>query len=209
MRVHALPPSTPRRRAPPNEQDDAIVFVHNATWADYERFVEIRGEKGTPRLTFAEGCLEIMSPSYSHEHITSMISHLVMAWCYERNVDATPLRQWTLKDAAKEKGLEPDECFIVGAPAVRPPRPDVAIEVVWTSGGPSKLAIYRELGVPEVWFWKDDAIQVFLLQDGHYVAVARSGFFRGLDLAQLVTFISIEPATQAVRAYRAALQAEP
>ncbi|MEG4506483.1 Uma2 family endonuclease [Microcoleus sp. F6_B4] len=33
--------------------------------------------------------------------------------------------------------------------------PDLAIEVVFTSGGIDKLQLYKRLGIPEVWFWED------------------------------------------------------
>jgi hypothetical protein len=33
-------------------------------------------------------------------------------------------------------------------------RPDIAIEVIWTSGGIDKLEVYRKLGVREVWYYE-------------------------------------------------------
>lgn len=209
MSIHALVPSRTRHQhLPPSEQEDAIVFLRNATWADYERLVEIRGEKGAPRLTFAEGILEIMSPSFSHERILSTIGRLLDVWLVERRVDATPVGQWTLKAAATKKGLEPDECYVLGRYTEQPTKPDLAIEVIWTSGGIDKLSIYRDLGVREVWFWKDDALELFELRAGQYAQISESGLLQGLDLPQLLSFIAIEPTTEAIRAYRAALLAK-
>ncbi len=165
----------------------------------------MRGEKSAPRIAYAEGCLEIMSPSYPHECIKSMIGRLVEAWCFERNVDITPAGAWLLKEEAMEKGLEPDECYVLGEFVGEPARPDLAIEVIWTSGGIEKLGIYRDLAVREVWFWEDDAIEIFELRDGAYVVIPESGVLAGIDLPQLLQFVHITPMTKAVRAYRAAL----
>ncbi len=40
--------------------------------------------------------------------------------------------------------------------------PDLAIEVIWTSGGIDKLESYRGLGVGEVWFWREGRMEVFV-----------------------------------------------
>ena len=42
--------------------------------------------------------------------------------------------------------------------------PDLAIEVVITSGGLRKLAAYHRLGVREVWFWIREALQIYELR---------------------------------------------
>jgi Uma2 family endonuclease len=59
--------------------------------------------------------------------------------------------------------LTRDECYIVG-PDQNKEVPDLALEVVWTSGGLDKLEIYRRLGVGEVWIWKDGRITVHALR---------------------------------------------
>ncbi len=77
--------------------------------------------------------------------------------------------------------------------------------MIWTSGGIDKLEAYRRLGVGEVWFWKNDAIQIHVLVDDRYETSAKSVALPGLDLALLVSFLDHPTATQAVRAFRAAL----
>jgi hypothetical protein len=56
------------------------------------------------------------------------------AYALDRGIDLSPYGSWTLKGAPQQGGVEPDECYIVGADQSRE-RPDLAIEVVWTSGG--------------------------------------------------------------------------
>jgi len=41
----------------------------------------------------------------------------------------------TLRKRLQKAGLEPDNCFIFGDEPRRKRKPDLAIEVIWTSGG--------------------------------------------------------------------------
>ncbi|HKY39650.1 MAG TPA: Uma2 family endonuclease [Polyangiaceae bacterium] len=88
-----------------------------------------------------------------------------------------------------------------------PARPDLAIEVVWTSGGIRKLDIYAKLGVREVWFWRGDRIGVHVLRDTEYQNVATSELLPGIDLEELASFLDRPTASQAIRDYRVALMA--
>jgi Uma2 family endonuclease len=156
-------------------------------------------------LTYLEGVLELMTPSRPHESIKSMIGCLVEAWCFEKGVGITPYGSWTHESKELDRGIEPDECYVLGDDA-DPARCDLAIEVVWSSGGINKLAVYKGLGVREVWIWKDGAIGVHSLRGGEYVAIGRSQLLPGIDLAQLLTFLDIRPMTRAVTEYRARLR---
>jgi Uma2 family endonuclease len=186
--------------------EDHIVVLRNATWADYQRHLEIRGEKAVPRISYLEGALQIMSPSQEHEVLKYMIGRLVEAWCFERGVDFRGFGSWTLESKESARGVEPDECFAFGTePSTQ--RPDLAIEVVWTSGGLNKLEIYRKLGVREVWFWRKGGMTVHCLRDGIYVEAPRSEVLDGIDLAELASYLDRPIASQAIREYRAALAA--
>ena len=187
-------------------REDRIVVLHGMRWSDYQRMLEVRGEASVPRLAYLEGELEIMTPSLPHESIKSRIGRLVEVWCLEKGIEFSPYGSWTLENKEKERGLEPDECYVFSAVA-EPLRPDLAIEVVWTSGGVRKLDIYKQLGVQEVWFWRKGRISVHLLRDGEYVDAPTSHVLPGIDLAQLVGFLDRPTASQAVREYRAALTA--
>jgi Uma2 family endonuclease len=184
---------------------DDIVVLENVTWADYQRLLEIRGDRAVPRLTYVKGVLELMTPSRPHESIKSMIGCLVEAWCFEHDVAISPYGSWTHESKDAARGIEPDECYVLGD-AAEPERCDLAIEVVWSAGGVNKLDAYRPLGVREVWFWRNGRIDVFILRDTEHVQAPRSEILAGLDLDQLVRFIDIKPMTRAVREYRAALR---
>jgi len=208
MVANPKPPAPPLERTPVAPQEDAIVVLDGATWADFERVLAIKGERQHPRVAYSDGRLQLMSPSINHEVLKSMIGRLIEAWCFERDVEFTAAGAWSLKNAPKEKGLEPDECYLVGDNASRAAeadRPDLAIEVVWTSGGIDKLVIYAALGVREVWSWKGGSIRLYELRDGEYVEIARSGVLAGIDHARLAACLEEPTTSKAIRRYRAAL----
>lgn len=187
--------------------EDHFVQLDGATWADYERLLELRGDRSAPRLTYLEGVLEIMSPSRDHERIKTLIGRLVEAFCLARDIPVMAYGAWTLKRKKKRRGAEPDECYVFGdEPATRP---HLAIEVVWTSGGLDKLEVYRKLGVGEVWHWQGGRLTVHVLRDEEYVEAPRSERLPGIDLELLARFLDRSTINVAVRDYLAALRARP
>jgi Uma2 family endonuclease len=183
---------------------DQRVVMHRVPWTHYEAHLALRGDAPVPRMSYLDGAMELMSPSKDHERIKSYIGRLVEAYAIERGIDLSPYGSWTLKDAPREAGVEPDECFIIGADQGGE-RPHLAIEVVWTSGGIDKLEAYRRLGVGEVWFWRGGAIDIFVLASGGYQRSATSGCLPDLDVRFLASYLDQPTVTQAVRAFRAAL----
>jgi Uma2 family endonuclease len=184
---------------------DQRVVTYGVPWTHYEAQLALRGDASVPRMAYLEGALELMSPSKEHERVRSLIGRLVETYAFERGIEFSPYGAWTLKHAPKQAGAEPDECYIIGVDQSKE-RPDLAIEVIWTSGGLDKLEIYRRLGVGEVWFWQDGRISVHLLKGDQYVAADRSGLFPDLDLEQLCSFLDRPTAFQAVNAFREALR---
>jgi len=182
---------------------DQRVIVHGASWAHYEAHLAMRGERSVPRISYLRGTLELMSPSRGHERITSWIGRLIEVYAEERDIQLAPYRSWTLKHPG-EAGAEPDECYVFGADETKE-RPDLVIEVVWTSGGLDKLEIYRALEITEVWFWIDERIEVHALRAGRYERADRSRWLPELDLALLCSFLD-RPFVDAKREFRAALR---
>jgi Uma2 family endonuclease len=186
-------------------KEDKIVLLSGATWADYQRHLEMRGDQSAPRIAYLEGVLEIMSPSLSHENLKSLIGRLVEVWCLERDIDFRTLGSWTLEKKEESRGVEPDECYVFASTA-EPKRPDLAIEVIWTSGGLDKLDIYRKLEVREVWFWRRGRLTVHSLRGDRYQDVPQSEVLPGIDLDELARFLDRPTTSQAIREYRASLQ---
>lgn len=188
-------------------QEDHIIILGGMTWDDYERHLEARGDRSAPRIAYLEGLLEIMSPSSDHETIKSRLGRLVEAYCLHVGIEFEAVGSWTLKNKQAERGVEPDECYILGLQDRD--RPQLAIEVEWTAGGLDKLELYRKLGVSEVWVWRKGRIRVFTLRDETYVESPRSEVLPGIDLEQMLRCLDRPRASQAIRAYTAALRGEP
>ena len=85
--------------------------------------------------------------------------------------------------------------------------PDVVLEIAFTSGGVSKLEIYRRFSIPEVWFWRRNKLEIFALaSSGAYNRLQKSRVLPGLDIrliGRCVAFRSWQQARQTFRkAYR-------
>jgi Uma2 family endonuclease len=185
---------------------DSVVLMGGMSWEAYESLLAFRGERSRPRLAFLDGVVELMSPSNDHGAIKSVLARLIETYCSERSIAWSAYAEWTQKRKAKRAGLEPDECYIFGDKPKQKRKPDLAIEVVWTSGGIDKLEIYRRIGIAEVWYWIEDEITIYLLGPDGYVAGKESRFVPGIDLELLARHIAIEPMSRAVEQFRAILR---
>jgi Uma2 family endonuclease len=185
---------------------DRHVVLRGVPWEHYEATLAVRGEASSPRVAYLDGLLELMMPSKGHEQTKSYIGRLVEVFALERDVLLSPYGSWTLKQSTENAGVEPDECYIVG-PDQDKARPDLAIEVIWTSGSIDKLEIYRRLGIREVWFWEDGVLSVHVLDGDSYRRSERSSILPGLDLALLCSYLDRRTAIEAMRDFRDALRA--
>jgi Uma2 family endonuclease len=196
--------------APPDPSTiDHFVYLR-VGWSDYEKLLAMRGESSVPRITYLEGVVELMSPSRYHELDKKRFARLLEAWSEVAGVQLEGYGSWTLKDEEEDRGAEADECYTVGRTADSDEdRPDIAIEVIWTSGGINKLEVYRKLGVCEVWFYKRGALSFFTLRgepgDQRYVEIPRSELMPQLPVELLLECMREPSQTAAVRALRAAL----
>ena len=197
MRTHAFAAGRDQPR-----DEDRFVVRRGVSWSGYLRALRKRGDRSAPRIAYLEGLLEIMSPGLSHEKLKERIGCLVEVWCQEKGVKFDPAGSWTLKDKAVARGVEPDGCYVFGRPAEEEMRPDLAIEVIWTSGSIKKLEIYRKLKVPEVWIWHDDKLTPYVLHGETYGPVSESHVLPGIDLAQLTSVLEEPTASDAIEAYR-------
>ena len=197
MSPTAVPPDVRRT-------EDQRVTFNDVSWADFELILQIRGDRGGIRVTYLNGVLELMTPSVDHEGIKTTIGRLLEEYAEEKSLPFNGFGSWTLKNARRARALEPDECYSLTLG--RPTSPDLAIEVVWTSGGIDKLDVYRGLGVREVWFWREGAIEVSVLVGEEYQRRERSVHLPDLDLAELARYIDPENQTAAVSRYRQALR---
>jgi Uma2 family endonuclease len=182
---------------------DQRVILGGIDWWQFEAFLAIRGDRSRVRVTYLEGALEIMSPSQSHEMMSKLIARLLEAYADEKGFVFEGYKSMTLRNAPKLRGIEPDECYAVGAAKESP---DLAVEVMWTHGGLDKLDVYRGLGVREVWIWTKDELKAYELRGGAYVEISQSVVIPALSPSFIAGFLDCETQTEAVRKLRAALR---
>jgi len=193
------------------------VLLHNASWQTYERLVEERGERRSPRFFYDRGALEIVSPSTEHDAVSRVIAALVEILAEEADADLFNAGSTTFRREDLDRGFEPDESFYFSANAERvrslvaargnldldagDPPPDLVAEVDVTSPSLDKLPVYARLGVREVWRYAGNPGRLTVLSppadapaagfDGLRYAEAReSAFLPGIsseDLTRLVT----------------------
>jgi Uma2 family endonuclease len=173
--------ATPAPHAPPASVEQRML-INGVSWKDY---VLLREALDTPglRMTYCEGMLELMSPSFGHEVDKKSIARLVELYGFLRRLRLNGYGSTTFRREAKQRGCEPDECYCVGRAMNEAEFPDIVLEVIHTNPLLDKLHVYAGLGVPEVWLFRHGAFEVHRLAGDHYELVERSRFLPELDLS--------------------------
>ncbi|WP_292831693.1 Uma2 family endonuclease [Nostoc sp. JL33] len=194
LEVNAMPPLLD----PTTDQR----IVHYGTWEQF-KFIQ-KGFDGSPgvRLFYYDDTIEILMPGREHEIFASIIGYLVTTFLVEKGIFFQPTRSMT-QEKEGVVSVQADESYCIGSVK---PIPDLSIEVVFTSGGISKLERYKILGVLEVWFWEDGLLTLYHLHDGSYERVDRSQLpglnDLNLDLLRRCIFMAETDAGEAIRAFR-------
>jgi Uma2 family endonuclease len=183
----------------PLDQQQHIV-LDDVSWDFYEHQLEENGDRHI-RVTFSDGSLEIMPPLPKHERWGSRIGRLIEAMCEERDIMMAPAGAATFRDKQKHKGLEPDECYYIAHweaaqelegpfdPSIHPP-PDLAIEIDITRRSIAKQPVYAALGIPELWRFDGERLQVLALsRAGRYEDRSASSAFPFLPMPQFEQFL--------------------
>lgn len=119
--------------------------------------------------------------------------------------DIMPRGQATIRVALKHAGAEPDESWRI---AEEKEHPDLVLEIALTSGGIDKLEAYRRFDIPEVWIWRQNRLEIFVITNsGAYEASPRSRLLPALDVALLEHCVSIRSWQQARQTFRRVLKA--
>ncbi len=182
------------------------VVLHNIGWDTYERLLANHENNSAPRLTYDRGELEIMSPSPEHEALNRSIALLVEFVAAEMGIDVYELGSTTFKREDLERGFEPDSCFYIeNEERVRgkdridltvDPPPDLVIEIDITSPSFSKLPIYAQIGVPEVWRYDGARMKILVLERSDYVETTESLVLPPVTGNALTDFVEKSKATR-------------
>jgi Uma2 family endonuclease len=169
------------------QEKDKLFICSDTSWDEYETILRQKANSSAYRISFLNGVLKIMSPSRNHEIIKDFIYLLIVTYCDLIELDYYPLGSTTLKQKDKSVGKEPDTSFCFGS---LKQIPDLAVEVVFSSGSVEDLEKYQKLSVKEVWFWINNQLEIYSLVDDSYRKQNRSDNLPSLDESLLNRYIS-------------------
>lgn len=167
------------------EDPEERQIVSGVSWEGYESLLDELGDSLRYRVTYLDGVIELVSPSRRHERNKSNIGSLVEIYCQEKRIPYFPLGSTTFRKEEKRGGTEPDESYCIGEDKEFP---DIAIEVVVSSGGLDKLEVYKRLGVREVWFFNKNQFEIYALRNNSYEKIDRSEVLPNLDMNLLAQY---------------------
>lgn len=186
-----------------NLEREERFITSEVSWQQYEAILLKLEDNSYYRVTYLDGVLEILSPSRRHEGAKKRIATLLEVYFEETDTEYFPLGSTTLRRQERRGGTEPDESYCIGT---EKEFPDLAVEVVFTSGGVDKLAVYRRVGVTEVWFWEKAQFSLYRLRGDNYEAISKSELLPDLNLALLTEYVLHPNPLLAVKQFRQKLQ---
>lgn len=191
------------------------VVLSDISWQTYQVMLADMGDHRATRLAYHQGTLTLKMPSKLHEIINRLLARIVETLTEELGLEVVNFGSTTLGSEATKAGAEPDTGFYIqnalkleGLDPEIPDDlpPDLVIEVDITSPSTKQLAIYKVLGVPEVWQYNEQkGIRLYELKEEQYVETQESIAFPKLTMTKLHEFIELrqtQSENQVIRAVR-------
>jgi Uma2 family endonuclease len=192
--------------------------MKGVSWQTFKALLAEVGDDRAWRIAYDQGVLEIRMPLTEHEEPKALIEDFVSCIADELGIEVRRLGALTLDREDLRRAVEPDTCFYIqneslvrGKSITLPddPPPDLVLESDYTSSSLNKFTIYASLGVPELWRYRQQTLQVYQLVEGKYEPSEKSLAFPLLPVAEVPGFI--EPSKTigqraAVRAFRARIK---
>jgi Uma2 family endonuclease len=171
-----------------------VLLLKDIDWPTFETVLKELGDERAARISYSQGMLEIMTPLAIHESDKKIIANMVEILLEEMNMDFWALGSTTFQHPQMGQAVEPDECFYIAHEAaargkeridltVDPP-PDLAIEIDITAR--TRFDNYEKLGVPELWRYDGNTLEINVLNQGRYAHADRSHLFPNLPIGEVV-----------------------
>ena len=170
------------------------LLLKDIDWSTLEELLAELGETRAARISYSQGMLEVMVPLAEHEAGKEIIGDLVKVILEEWGIDFWALGSTTFKNSAMAQAIEADACFYIQHEAVVrgkkridltvDPPPDLAIEIDISSR--TQFDNYEKLGVPELWRYDGEHLEINVLQNGRYVISATSIHFPQFPLVEAI-----------------------
>ncbi len=167
-------------------------------WESFESLETLLLDSPGLRITYFDGRIELMTLGEPHELIKSSIGMLLEAYFVAMAIEFIPVGSATRRGKSKGTSFEPDESYYLNE---KKANPDLAIEVILTSGNLQKLEKYRRFEIPEVWLWENDQLKVYCLQADGYAENSKSQLLPNLDLGLLVYCVQIPSRLEAMKTF--------
>ena len=174
------------------------VILKGVSWSTFKALLADVGDDRAWRIAYDEGVLEIRMPLEEHEEPKRLIESFVEAIVDELELELRSLGSLTLEREDLTRAVEPDSCFYIQNESLvrgrninlpNDPPPDLAIESDYTNSSVNKFTIYAAIGVPEIWRYRREFLQVYQLVEGKYEKCDRSLAFPFLPVAEIPGFI--------------------
>jgi Uma2 family endonuclease len=178
---------------------EARVILKGVSWSTFKALMADIGEDRSCRIAYDQGMLEIMVPYQEHEVPKVLIADFVTALADELEIEVMQLGSLTLEREDLTRAAEPDTCFYIQNESLvrsknidlsNDPPPDLVIESDYTSSSLNKFTIYASLGVPELWRYRRQTLQVYQLVEGNYALSDKSIAFPFLPIAEVPGLIN-------------------
>jgi len=181
-----------------NNTEEKVMTLTGIKWSTFKAIMSDVGDGRAWRFAYDEGVLEIRRPLTEHEEPIGMIENFVGVVVDELGIEMRQLGALTLEREDLACAIEPDTCFYVQNESIvrgksinlpADPPPDLVVESDHTNSSLNKFTIYASLGVPEIWRYRNQSLEVYRLVEGNYERKENSLAFPFLPIAEIPGFI--------------------
>lgn len=186
--------------------EQRLILPLSMTWEQFKALDSLLEYTRSVRLSYLDGYVEIMTFSPEHEVIKYLLAGMLCQFLLEKDISFTPTGSATLQGETKGSSKEPDLSYYFGEDRRQRKTPDLAIEVIFTSGTIDKLEYYRRFNVAEVWFWEDGVFSIYQLKSEGYDRTSRSVLLPDLDIELLGRCLQMSEEKSALKLFRDAVR---
>ena len=181
------------------QSPESPFTLRKVSWATYKALMADVGDHRPWRIAYDSGVLELRMPLLKHETPKRLLENFVETAADEVEIEILEAGALTLEREDLKRAIEPDSCFYIqnelqvrGKDDINLPEdppPDLAIESDLTSSSLNKFNIYASLGVQELWRYRKEILEVYVLVGGEYKRSEVSLAFDFLPIPEIPNFI--------------------
>ncbi|MEQ9669610.1 Uma2 family endonuclease [Coleofasciculus sp. G2-EDA-02] len=174
---------------------EPIVTLRGVSWQTYQALMHDVGDNRAWRIAYDQGILEIRMPLPKQEEPKRLLESFIEVIVDELGIELRSLGALTLEREDLTRAVEPDTCFYIqnesrvrGQDKINlpdDPPPDLVVESDYKNSSINKFKLYAELGVPEIWRYHQNRIEVYQLIEGQYEKTQQSPTFSFLPINEI------------------------